>query len=194
MAEGDCFKLLAACFYEPDKQLFEEEQVFKNLGTCMHEVEPTLSMMVEELGQSFADESQDILLLDYATLFIGPFEVLVPPYGSVFLESKRTIMGDSTMSVATCYKNAGLSVDVKDAPDHIAIELEFLSFLCHQKAIHIEDPKEYDHWGEEYHVFLQKWVYSWVPGFCQQIQSGTNNTYFRKLSILLEAYLANRCR
>ncbi len=63
--------------------------------------------------------------------FLFLFCMLAPPYGSVYLERERTVMGESTLDVVRRYRQEGLdiSADFHDAPDHITAELEFVHFL-----------------------------------------------------------------
>ncbi len=131
---GDCFKLLAACFYEPDKQLFIEEELGENLEQLLGQLAPQCLTASRQMKIALNELGQSKLSIDHAALFVGPFELIAAPYGSVYIDKKRTVMGDSSQNVAHCYQDAGVSVDVKEPPDHIAIELEFLHFLCSKEA------------------------------------------------------------
>ena len=55
-------------------------------------------------------------------------------FGSVYNEGK--LLQDSTFQIARLYHEAGLQVDdtFRLPPDHIALELEFMAYLCHQEA------------------------------------------------------------
>ena len=79
-----------------------------------------------ENGQNFK-----ALKVDFAKLFVGPYQLMAAPYGSVYLDDGRTLMGDSTFDVKNRYREEGLDTakDFKDAPDHITAELEFMYYL-----------------------------------------------------------------
>ena len=99
-----------------------------------------------QLKRSYTDDSAPCPLeVDYAGLFVGPFLVPAPPYGSVYLEDKRQLMGDSTIDVRRHYLSFGLdlSPDFKEAPDHICAELEFMHVLISQ-GIEAIDAADYD--------------------------------------------------
>ena len=68
------------------------------------------------------DRDLEALTIDFARLFVGPYKLLAAPYGSVYLDSGRTTMGDSTLDVKSRYCEAGLNAatNFKEAPDHIA--------------------------------------------------------------------------
>ena len=134
LTRANCFKLLAACFYEPEKDLLVEENLCQNLQNLLDGWASGAAKAASDMGLALLSTEQEQLSLAHAELFIGPFELIAPPYGSVYLEKNRQIMGDTTMGVLKSYQEAGLSVDEKEPPDHIAIELEFMSFLSTREA------------------------------------------------------------
>ncbi len=191
---GNCFKLLAACFYEPEKDLFIEEQVCTNLQDLLNGWASGASEAAKKMNLGLRAANQENLSVNHATLFVGPFELIAPPYGSVYLEKQRQVMGDSTMEVVRRYQDAGLSVDVKDAPDHIAIELEFMHHLCMKEA---ESSASGDEQGVEKYRELQRDFYfnalQWVPQFCSAIREGSTSPFYTELANCLERFMVT-CR
>ena len=191
---GNCFKLLAACFYEPEKDMFIEEQVCTNLQALLDGWASGASKAANKMDLSLRAANQDNLSVDHAALFVGPFELIAPPYGSVYLEKQRQVMGDSTMEVVRRYQDAGLSVDVKDAPDHIAIELEFMHHLCMKEA---ESSASGDEQEVEKFKELQRDFYfnalQWVPQFCSAIREGSTSPFYTELANCLERFMVT-CR
>lgn len=129
LTRSDAYRLLAACFYEPEKEMFLEENVCLNLAGILK----TLSLPGAEscgiMEEDIKKREQQELLVEYSALFLGPFSPPAPPYGSVYLEEGRRLMGNSTMEAQKVYADAGVKHEGEDFPDHIAIELEFMSFL-----------------------------------------------------------------
>ena len=125
---GECFRLLAACFYKPQKEIFLQEKVFQNLTSLLEPVCPDAAHFSNKMSESILKYSEEELSVEYATLFVGPYELKAPPYGSVYLDEGRRVMGDSTIEVIRMYQEAGLTLDenFKELPDHIAVELEFI--------------------------------------------------------------------
>ncbi|CAB5095502.1 Respiratory arsenate reductase cytoplasmic chaperone [Olavius algarvensis associated proteobacterium Delta 3] len=119
-ARGTAYKNIAACYHPPGiglhETLMELERQAEILGS---EVSPH----VEVMRSGFAGRADDIddLCVDFARLFIGPYALLAPPYGSVYLDGERRVMGNSTMHVRSFYSDAGLelSAQFKEPPDHI---------------------------------------------------------------------------
>ena len=143
LTRGNCFKLLAACFYEPNRDLFVEEQVCNNLKELLKGWASGAAKAASDMHLSLTNTDQAQLSIDHSALFLGPFELIAAPYGSVHLEKNRQVMGDSTIGVLRSYQDAGVSVEAKEPPDHIAIELEFMYYLCTKEAEAISDAQWY---------------------------------------------------
>ena len=188
---SDSLKLMAVCFYEPEPALFEEEKVFQNLSNLFEGFCPAACISTENMHRAIYSSSQEELQIAHADLFIGPFELKASPYGSTYLEEKGMVMGDSTMEVLKHYRKAGLEIDIKQPPDHIAIELEFLSYLC---ALEVEALRDGDvgkaaELQAEQKLFLGKFILPWMPDFIKNIRAGTENTFYRCLADCFETFL-----
>ena len=191
--QGDCCKLLAACFYEPEKGLFVQENLCENLASLLaadgcHAAAKAAQAMHASLQA--ADEEE--LKAEHARLFIGPFELAAPPYGSIYLENTRRVMGDSTVAVQKLYRAAGLALEVAEAPDHIALELEFMHFLImgEADAVARNDQDEATAFVATQSRFLLQYLAPWVPKFCAAIRTGTTNGFYTSLADCLEGFVA----
>lgn len=193
IGRGDCFKLLAVCFYEPDKQLFLEEQLAENLESLMEHFSPDAQVAAVNMQKSLNELSQEELSVDHAALFVGPFELIAAPYGSVHIEKKRTVKEDSTIFVARCYHEAGLSVDLKEPEDHVALELEFMYYLCGKEAeaIHEKRVEDATRFRDMQIIFYFKAIKPWIKEFCGSIQGGTTNKFYRNVAACLESFFTS---
>ncbi|MBT3227267.1 MAG: molecular chaperone TorD family protein, partial [Deltaproteobacteria bacterium] len=169
LRRADCYKLLAACFCEPEKELFQEEAVLENLEELLEEVCPTAVKFTQTMKDFFDQTEPEELAVEYAALFVGPFELKAPPYASVYLENQRKVMGDSTMETLRLYQEAGLKHDVKEPADHISIELEFLYYLISSEleAELQEDQKESLFLIAHQKKFLNQYLGKWIHPFCE---------------------------
>ncbi len=181
---SDCFKLLSACFYEPEKKFLEGEDVCLHLQRllallCIEGEQPA-----QQMATALQSSTEEELQIAHAQLFIGPFALKASPYGSTYLEKTGTVMGDSTMEVMHHYQDAGLMVDVQEPPDHIAIELEFLSFLCalEGEALHDGDMAKAAELQTKQQLFLANFVLPWMPGFIKNIRAATENGFYLGLA------------
>lgn len=194
ITRGNCFRLLAACFYEPEKDLFVEENLCQNLRDLLDGWASGAAKAASDMGLALSNLKQEELSISHAELFIGPFELIAPPYGSVYLEKNRQIMGDTTIDVLKSYEEAGLSVDEKEPPDHIAIELEFMSFLSTREAEARAEGKaiEAENFFGKQKDFYNNYL-RWVSNFCEAIKQGTKSPFYQSLADCLDRSMVT-CR
>lgn len=192
-ARSNCHKLLAACFYQPQKEIFMEEGLFENLTVLLKQACPDAVVFSEKMGQAILNYNNEDLLIDYAKLFVGPYELKAAPYGSIYLDEGRKIMGDSTIEVIKIYKDEGLSIDenFKELPDHIAVELEFMYYLIF-KEVEALEKSETDkalNFIKTQELFLDKFLKKWVGPFCDKIKQGTDNEFYSSLADCLSVFI-----
>lgn len=188
--QGNCFKLFAICFYEPDKELFLQEGVCDNLVSLLKDFQCGESAVM--MKKALVEQSDEELKVEYARLFVGPFELAAPPYGSVYLDGHRRLMGDSTLAVRKMYQDNGLTVDVMEVPDHIAVELEFMYYLYLREAeaaARNNDDEAYEFAIAQSH-FMGNFLGPWMMKFCGAIRNSTESSFYRHLADCLEGFAA----
>ena len=189
----NCFRFLAGLLYFPETRFFEEENLFQNLLEGLRIVCPNAVQDAVRIEKSIREYTEEELQIDYAKLFKGPNTLLAPPYGSVYLDEGRQVMGSSTMEVMKTYEQEGLSKsdDFKDLPDHIVVELEFMSFLIYQELDALKKKDEQLAWNylEKQNSFLNSFLHQWVPPFCQKIKEGTENKFYISLADCLLKFI-----
>ena len=131
------------------------------------------------------------LKIDYSKLFVGPYGLLAPPYGSVYLEDTRRVMGNSTMDVRNTYREEGLDIGLKEAPDHITIELEFMYFLIHKEveAIRISDSVTAAGYLKKQRVFLETHLGAWVSEFANNVEANAQTSFYKNLARLTKSFV-----
>lgn len=195
---ADCCRFLSACFYIPRKELFIQEGLFKNLTYSLTQTCAGAAVFSSEMERAFLEADEEELKVEYARLFVGPFELKAPPYGSVYLDGERKAMGDSTMEVMKLYEEAGLIMDeeFKELPDHIAAELEFLYYLIYRE-IETQENSEKDKalvFKEIRNHFFNRFLSPWVPSFCQKMKESTDNLFYIALADCLSTFITNQGR
>ena len=169
------YKFLSECYYLPEEGLMQKVVDIGETESCFAELSCCVPPSVEI----------ELLIVDFSSLFVGPYKLLAPPYGSVYLEDGK-FMGDSTLDVRNCYESEGLNITIKDAPDHIAMELEFMYYLIAKQIEAIENSNSQD--AESYlqkqHSFLQTHLIRWLPKFAENVQQNAQTEFYRKLSLL----------
>jgi TorA maturation chaperone TorD len=141
---SSAFNLFSLLLLEPEEELLREPSVFLNLGTYLNELHPGIGNELIKLPGMLEGYTLQQLQVEYARLFIGPFKVPVPPYSSIHF-GENILMGETTLWVEKFYNYAGLEFDpeLKDLPDHVAIETEFLYYLIFNQ-LHAYDQGFYD--------------------------------------------------
>lgn len=183
---GDCYRFLAACFYEPETAWLKAG-LLDNLGRSMEALRMNTSSlpgsMAERLARPGAEAELAVL---YAKLFVGPFELLAPPYGSCHLEESGHVMGDTTLAVSEMYEQAGLQLakDFKELPDHIAVELEFMHFLIHgeTQARQAGDADEALALTQTQQRFLEEFLGPFVASLCPQLKEKADDEFYAALA------------
>ena len=188
---ADCFRLLAACFCEPEKELFIEQQVCENLATLLENFSAEAANHARKMSNCLAEVEKTVLEVDYSALFLGPFELQAPPYGSVYLEKKREVMGKTTMEALRLYQQAGLQVEEQEPADHIAIELEFMAFVhgreasALQSAATEEASRNRDLRGK----FFVRCLKPWIADFCAAIRKDSEAPFYISLADCLGCFI-----
>ena len=195
---GDCYKLLSACFYLPKKEIYLEEKVFEGLTLLLNTLCPDAAIFSAAMEETIQKYSNEDLAIEYARLFVGPYELKAPPYGSVYLDGGRRVMGDSTMEVVRIYEKAGLAMDkdFKELPDHIAVELEFMYYLIYKEAEALEKSEKEKAlaFGETRLRFFNRFLSPWIPPFCEKIKEATDNQFYIGLADCLSTFITNQTR
>jgi putative dimethyl sulfoxide reductase chaperone len=187
-ALSETCRLIAVLFYDPQEFLTGEQGLdFPGFAEVAGITDPLLGEMCHTLQQAAATEEINELRVDYAALFVGPAELLACPYGSVYLENGRRLYGETTGAVAKIYAEAGLQVegDGGVVPDHIAVELEFLSYLLNHG-----DGSESGGLIKPYAVFLQHYFLPFASRLAADIIASAKTDFYRSQGKMLQRLCA----
>ncbi|MHC4721492.1 MAG: TorD/DmsD family molecular chaperone [Planctomycetota bacterium] len=178
--QANSYKLLSECYYLPDSKLI-------HTITDAAQTDPFFAELARHISAELDLES---LRIDYSRLFVGPFKLLAPPYGSFYLEDKK-LMGDSTIDVKKCYDDEGLDIVIKDAPDHITMELEFMYYLVAKQieAAKHENLQMLQIYQQKQHYFLQIHLGRWLPAFAENIKKNARTEFYGDLARLTETFV-----
>ena len=141
-------------------------------------------------------ELQESLALEHSRLLsgisygYGP----PPPYESVWIGQGR-VMGASTVDVMKAYSEAGLELVAKnrEPPDHVGIELGFISYLCRKEA----DAWTNDDFSETMKLlqmeqrFLTDHMQKWIPHLCEEIMNSDRTGFYHGIAMITRECLAN---
>ncbi|RLB68002.1 MAG: hypothetical protein DRH08_02240 [Deltaproteobacteria bacterium] len=186
LARADVYRLLSACFYQPE-EIFLEEELFGQLKTAMAKVNPQRVPDGVSLESSFRGAGQEALQLDYSRLFLGPFEIPAKPYGSVYLDGEKIVMGDSTLQALALYREGSFEIaeDFREMPDHVAVELEFL-YLLSFRIGQAKDDEERNCLVALKRRFLEEHLGRWIGTFSEAIRKSADSDFYKQLADLTE--------
>jgi TorA maturation chaperone TorD len=192
IARENLCRFLAACYYQPGPE-FVEERVFDSMRDAATRIHPELAAHARRLGEEFSTEGLESLLVDYTRLFLGPSHPIAAPYGSVWLEDPKTLMGESTVAVQELYHEGEFEIDedFPELPDHIAAELEFLYLLIYREneARRNDNPEALKAMAGLRNRFLDEHLGAWVGPFTAAVKAGAQSGFYRELAELTSRFV-----
>ncbi len=185
---GDIFRFLAALFLRPpdetlsdfnETHLKELRAVFKN--------NPGIKYFEEFLGKKtdFKPERED-----YENLFLIPASRYVHPYESVYLEKNGLLWGETTMQVKNLYDRVGFLHEEYEVPDHIGVELLFMSALCDEEdKVSETDPVGARKAHGLQLEFVEQHLSRWVDKLADNITKKSATPLYRGLAEMTREYI-----
>lgn len=138
-----------------------------------------------------AGETIEDLAADYAKTFLGAGNAqgnAAFPYESVYTSPKRVMMQDAWNQVCEIYEAKGLTRTDEAGDlleDHIAMEMEFMAYLCDETSQYTETLSGL----EEQREFLNKHLLNWAPEFCLDIKDCADTEFYRMVGQLTTGFL-----
>ena len=136
-------------------------------------------------------ETIDDLAADYAKTFLGAGNAdgrAAFPYESVYTSPKHVMMQDAWNKVSEIYDAKGIerNEEAKELlEDHIAVELDFMAFLCDETYEYTETLQGL----EEQKEFLVRHLLNWTPAFCLDIKENADTEFYRMVGQLTTGFL-----
>lgn len=127
----------------------------------------------------------------YVRLFLVNPAGLFPPYASQYLQpsSPAHVMA----AVEAEYRKAGLSPDprLSEPPDHAAVELEFLSFLCGEEARAWREQglREATDLLQTEARFLSMHLCPWLPDFAHRVMAREGGGFYALVTDAVAAFV-----
>ncbi len=189
-ARQNCYEAFVKCYNIPTQSLKKDLIVLlDNLLKIESQAVPMVRNMIADMGKV----SADVLKVDFTRLFAGPYGLPAPPYGSVYLENERKVMGNSTMDALSHYQTFGLDIaeGLKEVPDHITIELEFMFFLIYKEieSILSNDPGSLQLYVTEQLSFLNDHINAWILQFTGNIIEFTGTDFYSNLGMATRLFI-----
>ncbi|MCD7866222.1 MAG: anaerobic sulfite reductase subunit AsrA [Clostridiales bacterium] len=179
---------------EIDEEFFEQlkhvEFPTERKENALTEFQDALTRL-NEYFEYDAGESLEDLAADYAKTFLGAGIAqgnAAFPYESVYTSPKHVMMQDAWNRVCEIYEAKGIERTEEAGDlleDHIAMEMEFMAFLCDETSQYTETLTGL----EEQREFLNKHLLNWAPSFCLDIKEYADTEFYRMVGQLTTGFL-----
>ena len=210
------YSLLSQCFFQPSEELlasiiqgdfgeFLENTVGILDGEKVGREIVRLKDFSAQAKEKSAEKTLQDMKVEYNRLFVGPGHLLAPPYESVYKtrnddNKKGVVMGDDTIAAKKFYLQAGLEIDdnFKDLPDHIAVELYFMSYLCNLEFLSADEGEDgiaqTSNIKELQNEFLKSHLGTWITEFSQAVATQTNSEFYRGMVKITEEWVMSEIK
>ncbi len=134
--------------------------------------------VAQQRSQTYADlahaftEAEPGLEQEFTRLFLGPGRPVAHPYESVYREGRT--MGNTTLDVRQWLAGEGLTPSDRSLPDHVGVELAFMSHLaaCEARAWDAGDEAGAQDYVVRQGDFMREHLAVWLPQFCRRVLLG----------------------
>ena len=175
-------RLLGASFYyEPSDSRIAGVLDFFRQPTWTEEWEIPLEEKACEKITALINQglTQD-LTEQYQNLFIGPNELVAPPWGSVYLDPECVIFGNSLLALRdflNCHQIA-FQAQQDEPEDHIGLMLMLAAYLAETRPHLLVE-------------FLSQHLLTWAPHFLTKLTNVENYPFYQGLAQLTLIVLAD---
>jgi TorA maturation chaperone TorD len=193
------YQLLQLLFFKPlEKEAFWQIKNDRALD-ALNDIE----MGGHQLYQFFTTATEEDLQKEkdeFNRLFVGPGEIVAPPWESVYTSREKLLFDEATFQVRKLYHQFGLRLvkENNEPDDHLVAELEFMLFLARQtEQIGSEFAGEFkeaqcESLQELLQVqidFLKDHLLAWIPQFTEKVIKHSNSLLYIGAALLLKEFI-----
>lgn len=111
-----------------------------------------------------------------------------PPYESVWVDG-GFVYGPSADRVGQKYRQFNMRILNNEPPDHLALELYFMRFLCEKEAEARSSGQSVQDWLREEEDFLREHLVTWLPAFCEGIRESCETLFYSGVADITEGWI-----
>ena len=191
---SNVYALLALAFSPPKTDTEKLYNAISDANASLHSPKTQPLETRDSTPSSFSN-----LASEYLRLFVGPGHVPCPPYESVHRKDRPKferglVMGPSTSDVRRMYASAGVEMSKKfnDLPDHVAVEMEFMHYLCNEELDLLEkkNTQRVKAMREMQRKFSEEHIKPWVETFADCVTKASTSLFYREAAKLLKTFTA----
>jgi len=191
IARGALYKLLSLAFSPPDPPIlaFLKDGFVGRLKEALTVLPPASWQDLTGLGEAVA--GLEALEGEYNRLFRTG--LAATPYETEYDPIPALRKGQTLADLLGFYQAFGLKTSerVKELPDHVAVELEFMGLLLLKEAYALQEG-----WRGEAGIcrdaeraFLEDHLGRWIFSFCEQVGEVTQAPFYRACAGFLKGFL-----
>jgi putative dimethyl sulfoxide reductase chaperone len=133
------------------------------------------------------------LAVEYAGLFLGVWRTPAHPSESSYATEGQLIMAKARDEVLKIYRSMGANKipEFAEPEDHIAIELQFMAYLCDKitAALKNRDIPEARKCLEVQEDFLNDHLGRWLPKLATDILKSARHEFYKAIAKITEGYV-----
>lgn len=117
-------------------------------------------------------------LLEYRRLFVGPFPMPCPPWGSVYMDKDCVVFGESTLALRSWMRASGIeNAEGGSSPaDHFGRMLALMGFVARDRPERLEE-------------YLEDHFLTWADHYLIQLAAHAAHSLYRSLAKVTQATL-----
>ncbi|MGB1320902.1 MAG: molecular chaperone TorD [Vibrio gallaecicus] len=153
-------------------------------------LKPAIDKLVDALNRSQnRDDEQLELAADFCDLFLKSDKYAALPYASLYIGDTGLLNGQPAKDMETLMAEhgVGVSADLNEPADHIAIELDFLGNLI-IRSNENQNSEEFESSFLEQKQFIEKYLLTWIPRFQAKCTEFDKFGFYASVATLLVAF------
>lgn len=137
-------------------------------------------------NHSSVSQVQECLKDEFDSLFIDPMQAVVTLYETKYVKGKT---GEVLLRVKEAYLKGGLekSKSCAETEDHIAMELDFMKYLCDKEIENFEN-EDFSKFFNLQKEFLKE-LLKWIPVVCEEIFVSEKVSFYKGISKVATGFL-----
>lgn len=134
--------------------------------------------LLGRLSSAAAEDSRESAGEEYRRLFVGPFALPCPPWGSVYTDRDCVMFGESTLSLRAWMRGNGIAPTASNSEpdDHIGRMLLLASWVSKEIPASLEE-------------YLSFHLLTWAPHYLAQLEEASKHPFYRTLARLTSSTL-----
>ncbi|MFC0229194.1 Tat proofreading chaperone DmsD [Serratia aquatilis] len=132
------------------------------------------------IAEGLAGNQPETLAEAYQRLFVGPYALPAPPWGSVYLDRESVLFGDSTLRLRQWLRVNGIEAQRQqnEPEDHIGTLLMMAAWLAEE------------HQQTMISALLAQHLLPWAPRYLELLQQHAGHPFYKGVAQLAQITLA----